>query len=194
MSTAEHWLADVLLQFRKTKQLADGALAQVSDADLFRALDAETNPIAIVMKHMSGNMRSRWTDFLTTDGEKPDRNRDGEFEIASWDTRESIMAAWENGWRCVFEAIGALTPADLEKTVAIRDEPHTVVQAIDRQLTHYSYHVGQIVLLARHFAGERWRSLSIPRGRSRDFEVAKNGSTYLPADREADSPRNDSHS
>ena len=189
MNTVEHYLSDVLLQFRKTKQLADGALAQVSDADLFRALDEETNPIAIVMKHMSGNMRSRWTDFLTTDGEKPDRNRDGEFEITSWDTRESITAAWENGWRCVFEAIGALAPADLEKTITIRGEPHTVVQAIDRQLTHYSYHVGQMVLLARHFAGGRWRSLSIPRGRSRDFEVAKDGSTYLPGKPDAGGAR-----
>jgi len=176
----KHFLEDALLEFRKSKRLADGALAQTSDEDLFKAIDGETNPIAIVMKHMSGNMRSRWTNFLTTDGEKPDRNRDDEFVVNAWDTRESLAAAWENGWRCVLESVGALTPGDLARTITIRSEPHTVVQAINRQMTHYAYHTGQIVFLARHFAGARWRSLSIARGESRQHEVAKDGSRYLP--------------
>jgi len=175
-----HFLEDALLEFRKSRRLAEGALAQTSDEDFFRAIDGETNPIAIVVKHMSGNMRSRWTNFLTTDGEKPDRNRDDEFVINAWDTRETLAAAWENGWRAVLEAVAALTPDDLARTVTIRGEPHTVMQAINRQMTHYAYHTGQIVFLARHFAGSRWKSLSIARGESRSHEVAKDGSRYLP--------------
>ena len=173
-----HFLDDALLQLRKYKGLADGALAQVSDADLFRSVDPESNSITIVMKHVSGNMRSRWTDFLTTDGEKSDRNRDSEFETESGDTRASTTARWEEGWRLLFSALEALSPGDLSKTVAIRGEPHTVLQAIQRQLTHYSYHVGQIVFLARHFAGSRWHSLSIPKGKSKEFDVARNGQPY----------------
>ena len=188
MSTAEHYLADVLLQFRKTKQLGDGALAQVSDADLFRTLDAETNPIAIVMKHMSGNMRSRWTDFLTSDGEKPDRRRDAEFEHESGDTAGSLRARWEQGWALCFAAIEPLTTADLRRTVTIRGEPHTVLQAIARQVSHYAYHVGQIVYLARHLAGERWRSLSIPKGMSGQFEVGRDGRPYDLPDGAASKP------
>jgi hypothetical protein len=173
-----HFLEDTMLQLRKYKSLAEAALAQVpDDADLFRSVDPESNSIALVMKHVSGNMRSRWTDFLTTDGEK-DRNRDAEFERETADTRASITARWEEGWRLVFSAVGGLSPADLSKTVAIRGEPHTVLQAIQRQLTHYSYHVGQIVFLARHFAGTRWRSLSIPKGKSKEFDVARNGRPY----------------
>ena len=174
----KHFLDDALLQLRKYKGLADGALAQVSDADLFRSVDPESNSIAIVMKHISGNMRSRWTDFLTTDGEKSDRNRDSEFETESGDTRASMTARWEDGWRLLFSSLETLSPADLSKTVAIRGEPHSVLQAIQRQLTHYSYHVGQIVFLARHFAGSRWRSLSIPKGKSKEFDVARNGRPY----------------
>ena len=173
-----HFLDDALLQLRKYKGLADGALAQVSDSDLFRSVDPESNSIAIVMKHISGNMCSRWTDFLTTDGEKSDRNRDSEFETESGETRASMTARWDEGWRLLFSTLEALSPADLAKTVAIRGEPHTVLQAIQRQLTHYSYHVGQIVFLARHFAGSRWKSLSIPKGRSKDFDVARDGSPY----------------
>jgi hypothetical protein len=172
------FLADAVREFRKAKGLADRALAQVEDADLFRTLDPESNSIAVVLKHLSGNMRSRWRDFLTSDGEKPDRDRDAEFEIDAADTRPALLERWEEGWTRLFEALAALSPRDLQREVAIRREPHTVMQAIQRQLTHYAYHVGQIVLLARHFAGPRWKSLSIPKGRSRQFEVSKDGRPY----------------
>jgi hypothetical protein len=173
-----HFLEDAILQLRKYKGLADAALAQISDADFFRSVDEESNSIAIVMKHVSGNMRSRWTDFLTTDGEKADRNRDSEFEQGNDDTAASVTARWKEGWGLLFAAVEGLSPSDLGRSVAIRGEPHTVLQAIQRQLTHYAYHVGQIVFLARHFAGTRWRSLSIPKGRSKDFDVARNGRPY----------------
>jgi hypothetical protein len=132
------------------------------------------------MKHISGNMRSRWTNFLTTDGEKPDRDRDSEFEQSDADTREAVLTRWESGWRLLFEALDPLTEDDLQKTVTIRGEPHTVLQAINRQLTHYASHVGQIVFLAKHLAGPRWQSLSIPRGKSRQFDVTKEGTPYRP--------------
>lgn len=173
-----HWIADVLLQLRKYRRLADGALAQVADADFFRTIDPESNSVALVVKHLSGNMRSRWTAFRTTDGEKPDRNRDEEFEARPSDTRESLMAAWEAGWALTFEALEPLRAEDLLAEIRIRGEAHTVVQAVHRQLTHYAYHVGQIVLLARHFAGPRWKSLSIPRGKSKEFEVSRSGEPY----------------
>ena len=173
-----HYLADAVRQLEKYKGLADGAVAQIADDDLFRAPDAESNSIAIVMKHVAGNMRSRWRDFLTSDGEKPDRHRDSEFELEPADTKTAILARWEEGWRLLFGTLGALAPADLLRTVTIRGEAHTVLQAINRQLTHYAYHVGQIVFLARHFAGPRWKSLSIPRRRSKDFEVSMNGTPY----------------
>ena len=130
------------------------------------------------MKHMAGNMRSRWTDFLTSDGEKPDRNRDSEFEIGDLSSRAEIVAAWEDGWKRVIDAIAALTPEDLGKSVRIRGEAHTVVEAINRQVTHYASHVGQIVLLAKHYAGANWTTLSIPKGRSREFDVSKKGAPY----------------
>ncbi len=132
------------------------------------------------MKHVSGNMRSRWTAFLTADGEKPDRNRDSEFVLEPGDTKATILGRWEAGWRLVFEAITPLTTADLGRRVTIRGEPHTVLEAINRQLTHYASHVGQIVLLAKHFAGPAWQSLSIPRGKSREVEVSKDGTPYRP--------------
>ncbi len=172
------FLADAIREFRKSKGLADRALAQVEDADLFRTLDPDSNSIALVLKHLSGNMRSRWRDFLTSDGEKPDRDRDSEFELDAADTRPALLERWEAGWTLLFDALAALSPEDLQREVAIRREPHTVMQAIQRQLTHYAHHVGQIVLLARHFAGPRWRSLSIPKGRSRQFEVSKDGRPY----------------
>jgi hypothetical protein len=178
MNLGRHYLEDAIAELRKYKSFADRAIAQVSDADFFRQLDPESNSIALVMKHIAGNQRSRWTDFLTTDGEKPDRNRDSEFEKSGADTRESIVARWEAGWRALFEALVPLTDEDLQKTVAIRGEPHTVVQAINRQMTHYASHVGQSVFLAKHLAGERWRTLSIPRGRSRDYDVTKGGAPY----------------
>jgi hypothetical protein len=154
------------------KRLADRAVAQVSDEDLFVMLDEESNSIAIIMKHIAGNMRSRWMDFLTSDGEKPDRNRDSEFVIEDEDTKENVLKHWEVGWRCLFEALAPLVPEDLNRTVLIRGELHSVVQAINRQLTHYGYHVGQIVFLARHLAAGRWQSLSIPRGQSETFNAA----------------------
>lgn len=180
-AVAEAWLADALLQFRKYKALAEGALAQVDDADFFRTIDPDSNSIALVVKHLANNMRSRWTDFLTTDGEKPDRRRDTEFEREAADTRETLLARWQTGWALTFSAIEPLREADLLAEVSIRGQAHTVMQAVHRQLTHYAYHVGQIVFLARHFAGARWRSLSIPKGRSKDFEVGKDGKPYRPS-------------
>jgi len=177
---ASSWIEDVTLQFRKYKGLSQAALAQVEDRDFFRTIDAESNSIALVVKHLAGNMRSRWTDFLTTDGEKADRDRDEEFEARETDTRESLIAAWEKGWALTFEAVGSLTEADLLREIPIRGQPHTVVQAVHRQLTHYAYHIGQIVLLARHFAGARWTSLSIPKGKSKEFEVGRSGRPYRP--------------
>jgi hypothetical protein len=178
MTLGRHYLEDAIGELRKYKGFADRAVAQVAEKDFFRKIDPESNSIALVMKHIAGNLRSRWTDFLTTDGEKPDRNRDTEFEKYDSDTRESIVARWESGWRTLFEALAPLTDDDLQRTVAIRGEPHTVLQAINRQLTHYASHVGQIVFLAKHFAGDRWKTLSIPRGKSRQFEVTKEGTPY----------------
>ncbi len=175
---AAHFLEDAVRQLRKYKALADGALAQVADGDFLRPVDPESNGIALVMKHMSGNMRSRWRDFRTTDGEKPDRNRDAEFELQPGDTRPRVQAEWEAGWALLFETLGALAAEDLLEVVRIRGEEHTLLQAIQRQLTHYAYHVGQIVFLAKHFAGNAWRSLSIPKGKSREFDVSKSGEPY----------------
>lgn len=158
---------DILKQY---KRLAERALEQAPDQALNAALDAESNSIAVIVKHLAGNMRSRFTDFLTTDGEKPDRNRDGEFE-SSPQTRAEIMALWEAGWKHVFDAIAPLTDEDLARTVKIRGEAHSVMQALNRQVAHYSYHVGQIVFLAKHFAaaGSGWTAVTIPRGKSGDF-------------------------
>ena len=143
-------------------------MAQVTDEQLFIILDEEANSIAIIVKHMAGNMRSRWTDFLTTDGEKPDRNRDSEFVDPSA-TRAALLQAWEEGGACVFGAIEPLTDADLGRRITIRGEAHSVMQAVNRQVAHYAQHVGQIVLLAKHFAGAGWKSLSVPRNRSAEF-------------------------
>jgi hypothetical protein len=163
---AKHYLEDSLKVFRNYKRLGERAIAQLSDEELFHALDAEMNSVALNVKHLAGNMRSRWTDFLTTDGEKPDRNRDSEFVIDEGTTREDVMRRWEEGWRTVFAAIEPLRAEDLMREVTIRALPHTVVMAINRQLTHYAYHVGQIVFLAKHFRSAAWQSLSIPRGQS----------------------------
>lgn len=173
----QHYLDDAVLQLEKLKAQADKAIAQTTDEHLFAALDPDSNSIAIIMKHMAGNMRSRWTDFLTTDGEKPDRERDSEFELSAADTRARILALWEDGWARVLGAVSSLTPADLSRTVTIRGEPHSVIEAINRQTTHYGAHVGQIVLLAKHYAGARWQTLSIPRGRSKEVDVSKRGAT-----------------
>lgn len=154
--------------FRQYRRLADAAIAQVSDSDLYRVLDSESNSIAVVMKHMAGNMLSRWTDFLASDGEKPTRNRDSEFENPPQD-RAALLAMWEQGWACLFGALDSLTDNDLSRTITIRGEAHSVMQAINRQVAHYSYHCGQIILLAKHFQSSSWKCLSVPRGHSSEF-------------------------
>jgi hypothetical protein len=162
------YLADSITLLRYYKKLGEQAMAQISDAGLTTTLDSESNSIAIIVKHLTGNMRSRWTDFLTSDGEKPDRDRDDEFR-ASPQTRAEIMAAWESSWKVVFEAFAPLTDADLGRTVLIRNERHSVMQAINRQVAHYAYHIGQIVFIAKHLASDRWTSLTIPREKSSDY-------------------------
>lgn len=162
------YVEDALAIFRQYKLLGEKAMAQVADEQLFATLDEEANSIAIIVKHMTGNMRSRWTDFLTSDGEKPTRNRDSEF-VDPPATRDALIREWEAGWAKVFAAIEPLTDADLGRTVTIRGEAHSVMQAINRQLSHYPMHVGQIIFLAKHYAGAGWKTLSVPRNRSAEF-------------------------
>ncbi|MEA2204434.1 MAG: hypothetical protein QOE77_1210 [Blastocatellia bacterium] len=166
---AQHYLDDAIASFRAYKKLAEKALAQLKDEDYFVTLDAESNSVAVIMKHIAGNMFSRWTDFLTTDGEKPNRQRDLEFVIEPATTKDDVRAYWEKGWQCLFNAIEPLQPADFEKTVMIRGEEHTILQAINRQLMHYAQHIGQMVFLAKHLRSADWQSLSIPRNRSAEF-------------------------
>lgn len=163
-------LDDTRLNFQRLKDLAERALAQVDDAQFFHAIDDEANSIAILVKHIGGNLRSRFTDFLTTDGEKPDRDRDAEFIATDTSARAKLMDTWHIGWRVLFESLASLTPADLSATVRIRGEAMTVVAALHRSLAHISQHVGQIVLLAKHFRGADWKTLSIPRGQSRGWQ------------------------
>jgi hypothetical protein len=158
-------------EFKRMKGLADGAFAQVTPEQFFATHSEGDNSIAVMVKHVGGNLLSRWTDFLTADGEKPGRNRDAEFEITATDTQQILIGRWESGWAALFSALEPLTDADLERTITIRGEPLSVLQAINRQLTHYSYHVGQIVYVAKHYAGSSWRSLSIPRGKSVQFNA-----------------------
>jgi hypothetical protein len=155
-------------ELQKIKKLADKAIAQLSEADLHVKLDDESNSVAVIMRHMAGNMRSRWTDFLTSDGEKPDRHRDREFEDVPASQSE-LMAEWEDGWRRVFDALDPLTDADLQRVVVIRAEPHTVYKAIIRQIAHYAGHTYQILLLGKHLKGTAWQTLSVPRGQSEEF-------------------------
>jgi hypothetical protein len=162
------YLEDSLALFRYYKKLAERAMEQVTDEQLFATLDEEMNSIGVVVKHMAGNMRSRWTDFLTADGEKPDRDRDSEF-VDPPVTRKALLDVWEDGWTRLFRALESLSDKDLGRTVTIRGEPHSVMQAINRQLAHYAHHVGQIVMLAKHFAHDHWQSLSVPRNRSAEF-------------------------
>src|SRR5271155_1623437 len=167
------YVADSLSILRYYKKRGDKAMGQCSDDALTAALDSESNSIAIIVKHMAGNMRSRWTDFLTTDGEKPDRNRDTEFEEPP-SNRAELIGMWERGWKSLFDALEPLTDADLTRTVTIRTEPHSVMQAMNRQIAHYSYHVGQIVFLAKHFAANtagNWSSLTVPRKNSAEFNA-----------------------
>ena len=165
------YVKDSIDLFRYYKKLGERAMAQCSDEGLAATIDAESNSIAVIVKHMAGNMRSRWTDFLTSDGEKPDRNRDTEFEDAP-KTRAALVELWERGWKYLFDALEPLTDADLARTVTIRSEPHSVMQAINRQMAHYAHHVGQIVFLAKHLTAQgtgKWDSLSVPRGKSQAF-------------------------
>jgi hypothetical protein len=165
--TTSH-LEDSLSLFRYYKKLAERAMEQVTDDQLFAILDPEMNSIAVIVKHIAGNSRSRWTDFLTSDGEKPDRDRDSEF-VEPPATREALMQAWESGWSCLFSALEPLSDADLGRAVTIRGEAHSVTQTINRQLAHYAYHIGQIVFLAKHLQSAQWKSLSVPRGQSAKF-------------------------
>ena len=168
MSTDSPILSAAIDEFQKIKKLADKSIAQLSDDQLHATLDPEANSVAILMRHMAGNMRSRWIDFLTSDGEKPNRMRDGEFEDPG-QSREELIAEWEHGWQCVFDALTPLTDADLQRTVMIRGEAHSVYKAMSRQVAHYAGHAYQILLLAKHMQGANWKTLSIPRGQSEEF-------------------------
>ncbi|MEO8260540.1 MAG: DUF1572 family protein [Acidobacteriota bacterium] len=175
MDFRDAFLNDIVRTYRHYKALGDGALAQVADANLHTLIDADANSIAIVVQHVAGNLRSRFRDFLTSDGEKPDRDRDAEFEMPEERPRAQILAAWEAGWSVALASVEALTPADLDRTVSIRGEAFLVAEALNRSITHTAYHVGQIVTLARHFASSEWRIMSIPRrqsaGASGDFKT-----------------------
>lgn len=162
----QHYLKNVIAEFRALKKLGERAIAQLADEQFFVTLDPESNSVATLVKHIAGNMRSRWTDLLTSDGEKPDRQRDGEFILDAGTTRAAVSQWWEEGWQCLFTALEALQPDDLLRTVVIRLEDHTVVQAINRQLTHYATHVGQLIFLAKHLKSTAWQTLSVPRGQS----------------------------
>jgi len=169
MDLATEYLRDLAERFRSLRRTSERAAAQVSDDAFFAAPDAETNSIAINLKHVGGNLRSRFTDFLTTDGEKPDRDRDGEFVVAPGETRADIEAVWADGWSALEGALASLTPDDLLRTIHIRGEAHTVLGALSRSLAHTASHTGQVTLLAKHYAGDAWKTLSIPRGQSKTF-------------------------
>jgi len=166
---ASHYLEEARRQLRGHKRMGESAMSQLSDQEFFVMLDGEANSVAVLVKHLAGNMRSRFTDFLTSDGEKPNRFRDREFEVSPATTRAEVMAWWEEGWTCVFNATDSLKPEDVMNTVTIRGEPHTVLQAINRQIAHYAQHIGQIVFLAKHLRSSEWKTLSIPRGKSEEF-------------------------
>ena len=168
----KHYLEEARRQMRGNKHMAEAAMAQLRNEDFFVTLDPESNSVAILVKHLAGNMRSRFTDFLTTDGEKPDRFRDQEFELTAATTRAEVMQWWEDGWERVLAAIGSLQPEDVMRTVTIRGEPHTVLQAINRQIAHYAHHIGQMLFLAKHLRSSEWKSLSIPRGKSEQYKTA----------------------
>ena len=166
------FIQNSISESRRNKETAEKAIAQIPDAALLEVLDEESNSIAMLIKHLAGNLNSRWSDFLISDGDKPGRKRDAEFQSHADDTRENLMARWEAGWSCLFSALERLQPEDLEKTVTIRSEPCTVLEAIHRGILHAAYHVGQIVFLAKHYTGGNWQSLSIPRGKSEAYRAA----------------------
>lgn len=168
---ASHYLEEIKRQLRGQKRVAEAAIAQLEDDELFTILDPESNSVAHLIKHIAGNARSRFSDFLTTDGEKPDRFRDQEFEVSATTTREEVMRWWEEGWSRVFSALDSLMPEDVSRTVTIRGEPHTVLQALNRALGHYAQHIGQIIFLAKHLRSKEWKTLTIPRGKSEEFKV-----------------------
>lgn len=167
---AASYLSDMTARFRELQKQCDGAIAQVPFEQWTRRLDPESNSIETLILHLSGNMRSRWSDFLTADGEKADRNRDSEFEDAGL-SKDALLQRWNDGWKCLFGALESLTPDDVERTVTIRNQPHSVMEAIHRQLAHYGAHTGQLVFLAKHLAGPQWKTLSIPRHGSTDFNA-----------------------
>ena len=169
---ATHYLEEMKRQFRGHKRMGEAAMAQLEEKDFFVALDPESNSVATLVKHIAGNARSRFTDFLSSDGEKPDRFRDQEFEVSEKTTREEVLRWWEQAWEHVFSALDSLQPKDVQRTVTIRSEPHTIMQALNRALAHYAQHIGQIVFLAKHLRSEQWRTLSIPRGKSEDYKAA----------------------
>lgn len=164
----ENYLSDAIQSFRNYKKLAERAMEQISDEEFFRQIDEESNSIAIIVKHIAGNLKSRWTDFLTSDGEKDFRNRDSEF-IAEGDSRESLMMYWKEGWQILFNELGALKADDFSKTITIRQQPHTICEAVNRQLAHYAYHIGQVAFLAKHFRAADWKTLSVPKNKSAQF-------------------------
>lgn len=180
MIVSAAYLRDIVRTYRDYKTLADRAIAQVSDADLYTLLDPDANSIAIIVKHIAGNLRSRFTDFLTTDGEKPNRNRDGEFEMDARPSRTELLGWWESGWTIALAAIEALAPDNLERTIYIRGEAFLVVEALNRSAAHMAYHVGQIVLLAKHFAGPNWKSLSVPKGQSAAYSKGTFKQSMIP--------------
>lgn len=169
---ASHYIEEMKRQFRGHKRMAEAAMAQLEDKDFFVALDPGSNSVATLVKHIAGNARSRFTDFLTSDGEKPDRFRDQEFEVSEKTTRDEVMRWWEQGWSHVFATLDSLGAEDVQRTVTIRNEPHTVLQALNRALAHYAQHIGQIVFLAKHVRSSEWKTLSIPRGKSETYKVA----------------------
>ena len=169
---ASQYLEEMKRQFRGHKRMGDAALAQLEEKDFFVALDPESNSVAALVRHIAGNARSRFTDFLTSDGEKADRFRDQEFEVSGKTTRDEVMGWWEQGWAHVFSALDSLAPGDVERIVTIRQEPHTVMQALNRALAHYAQHIGQIVFLAKHLRASQWQTLSIPRGKSEEYKIA----------------------
>ena len=183
MDTGAAYLDEARRALRGHKRLAEGAIGQLRDDELFVQIDPEANSVAILMKHIAGNIRSRLADFLISDGEKPDRHRDREFEISPETTRAQLMDMWENGWKIAFDTLASLQPEDLERRVTIRGEPYTALQALHRAVAHYVYHVGQIVFLAKHFRGAEWQTLSIPRGKSEEFNAdklaGKGGATHV---------------
>ena len=176
---SKHYLEEARRQLRGHKHMGEGAMSQLRDEDFFVVLDPESNSVAILVKHLAGNMRSRFSDFLTSDGEKPNRFRDQEFELPLSTTRADIMQWWEEGWVCVFGAIDPLKPEDVMRAVTIRGEPHTVLQGINRQIAHYAQHIGQIVFLAKHLRSNEWKTLTIPRGKSEEYKMVPK--PYKPA-------------